>query len=57
VDRSSLQSVAFTAFGSGLKVAGVAGAGVAVLGALGTFGLLPGRGRPVEVTEPVLATA
>jgi DHA2 family multidrug resistance protein-like MFS transporter len=55
VDRSRLQSVAFSAFGSGLKVACVAGAGVAVLGALGSFRLLPGRSRPVAVAEPVLA--
>jgi uncharacterized membrane protein (DUF441 family) len=55
VDRSLLQSVAFSAFGSGLKVACVAGAGVAVLGALGSFRLLPGRSRPVAVAEPVLA--
>jgi EmrB/QacA subfamily drug resistance transporter len=57
VDRSLLQSVAFAAFGSGLKVACVAGAGVAVVGALGCFRLLPGRDRPVEISEPALATA
>jgi EmrB/QacA subfamily drug resistance transporter len=55
VDRSLLQSVAFSAFGSGLKVACVAGAGVAVLGALGSFRLLPGRTRQAEASEPVLA--
>ena len=44
-----LSSAAFSAFGSGLKVACVAGAGVAVVGALSAFRLLPGRG----ITEPL----
>lgn len=57
VDRSLLQSVAFSAFGSGLKVACVAGAGVAVLGALGSFRLLPGRTRRAEASQPVLVRA
>ena len=41
--RPHLRSIAFTAFHSGLEVACVAGAGVALLGALGAFKLLPGR--------------
>ncbi len=41
--RPDLQSIAFTAFHSGLEAACIAGAGVAVLGALGAFRLLPGR--------------
>jgi EmrB/QacA subfamily drug resistance transporter len=44
--RPALESVAFTAFHSGLRVACIAGAGVAVLGALAAFRLLPGRGAP-----------
>jgi len=49
-----LQSVAFTAFHSGLQVACIAGAGVALMGAMAAFRLLPGRGAPeVEmVREP-----
>ncbi len=42
--RPALESIAFTAFHSGLRVACIAGAGVAVLGALAAFRLLPGRG-------------
>ena len=38
------ETIAFTAFHSGLRVACIAGAGVAVLGALAAFRLLPGRG-------------
>jgi DHA2 family multidrug resistance protein-like MFS transporter len=38
-----LSSAAFAAFGSGLKVACIAGAGVAVVGALAAYRLLPGR--------------
>jgi hypothetical protein len=41
-----LESIAFNAFHSGLQVACIAGAGVAVLGALAAFKLLPGRGAP-----------
>ncbi len=44
--QPGLQSVAFTAFHSGLEVACLAGAGVAVLGALVACALLPGRGAP-----------
>jgi EmrB/QacA subfamily drug resistance transporter len=48
--RPALESTVFTAFHSGLEVACIAGAGVAVLGALAAFKLLPGRGAPeVEV--------
>jgi hypothetical protein len=36
----------FNAFHSGLQVACIAGAGVAVLGALAASRLLPGRGAP-----------
>jgi hypothetical protein len=50
--RPGLQAGAFAAFGSGLTGACMVGAGVAVLGALGAFVFLPGRGRPVaEATE------
>jgi hypothetical protein len=42
--QPALQSIAFTAFHSGLRVACLAGAGVAVLGALAACRLLPGRG-------------
>ena len=53
--RPALQSIAFTAFHSGLQVACVAGAGVAVVGALVACRLLPGRGAPeVQLqAEPV----
>ena len=44
--RPALESIAFTAFHSGLEVACIAGAGVAVLGALAAFRLLPGRPAP-----------
>ena len=44
--QPALQSIAFTAFHSGLQVACIAGAGVAVLGALAACRLLPGRGAP-----------
>jgi len=44
--RPALESTVFTAFHSGLEVACIAGAGVAVLGALAAFRLLPGRGAP-----------
>ena len=39
-------TIAFNAFHSGLQVACIAGAGVAVLGALVAAKLLPGRGAP-----------
>ena len=41
--QPALQSITFTAFHSGLQAACIAGAGVAVLGALGASRLLPGR--------------
>jgi MFS transporter, DHA2 family, multidrug resistance protein len=52
--QPALRSITFTAFHSGLREACIAGAGVAVLGALAAFRLLPGRGAPeVELTaEP-----
>jgi EmrB/QacA subfamily drug resistance transporter len=49
--RPVLEAGAFAAFGSGLKVACMVGAGVAVVGALGAFRYLPGRDRPVGVTD------
>jgi EmrB/QacA subfamily drug resistance transporter len=65
--QPALRAIAFTAFHSGLRVACIAGAGVAVLGAVAAFRLLPGRGAPeVDVAaadpepcaaEPALATA
>jgi hypothetical protein len=53
--RPALDSVAFNAFHSGLQVACVAGAGVAVLGALVAAKLLPGRGAAEvrSASEPV----
>jgi len=54
--QPALQSIAFTAFSGGLRAACIAGAGVAVLGALVAFRLLPGRGAPeVEVATDVEA--
>jgi EmrB/QacA subfamily drug resistance transporter len=53
--QPALQSIAFTAFHSGLRVACIAGAGVAVLGALVAFRLLPGRGAPEVVVEVEVA--
>ena len=48
--RPALESTVFTAFHGGLEVACIAGAAVAVLGALAAFRLLPRRGAPeVEV--------
>jgi EmrB/QacA subfamily drug resistance transporter len=44
--QPTLQSIAFTAFHSGLREACIVGAGVAVLGALAARKLLPGRGAP-----------
>ncbi len=54
--QPALQSVAFTAFHSGLRVACIAGAGVALMGAVASFRLLPGRGasevQTVREPEP-----
>jgi hypothetical protein len=62
--RPALQAAAYSAFGSGLKVACVVGAGVAVLGAGAAFRYLPGRaervGVPAEdgaVEDPLVAGA
>ena len=50
--QPGLQSIAFSAFHSGLQEACIAGAGVAVLGALVASKLLPGRGAPeVDVQD------
>ena len=55
--QPALQSVAFSAFHSGLQVACIAGAGVALLGAAAAFRLLPGRGAAeVEIAETVRET-
>ena len=56
--QPALQSVAFTAFHSGLRVACIAGAGVALMGAVAAFRLLPGRGAAEVVTarEPESCT-
>jgi hypothetical protein len=52
--RPALDTVVFTAFHSGLRLACIAGAGVAVLGALAAFRLLPGRvGQSVDVAVGV----
>jgi MFS family permease len=50
--RPALDSLAFSAFHSGLEVACLAGAGVAVLGALAAAKLLPGRGAPEVQLAP-----
>jgi hypothetical protein len=52
-----LQASAFSAFGAGFKVACMAGAGVAVLGAIYAFASLPGRGHAAGegVPEPLVA--
>ena len=50
--RPALETIVFTAFHSGLEVACIAGAGVAVLGALAAFKLLPGRGAPEVQVAP-----
>jgi MFS family permease len=52
--RPVLREAAFTAFGSGLKIACVVGAAVAVVGALAAFWFLPGRRETAGVTAPVL---
>jgi DHA2 family multidrug resistance protein-like MFS transporter len=52
--RPALENVTFHAFHSGLEVACVAGAGVAVLGALAAFKLLPGKARIESVTDEEL---
>jgi EmrB/QacA subfamily drug resistance transporter len=46
-----LSAATFSAFSSGLKVACVAGAGVAFLGALMAFRLLPGRNAATDAVE------
>ena len=56
--RPALDAIVFHAFHSGLEVACLAGAGVALLGAAAAFRLLPGRERealaasPAEPVEP-----
>ena len=50
-----LSGAAYSAFGSGLKVACIAGAGVAVVGALSAFRLLPGRQAPEPMDLAQLA--
>jgi MFS family permease len=54
--QPALQAVTSNAFHSGLEVAALAGAVVAVLGAGLAFKLLPGRNAPAIVTEPVFDT-
>ena len=49
--RPALDSVVFTAFHSGLRAACIAGAGIALLGALVAFRLMPGR-REESVALP-----
>jgi hypothetical protein len=46
--RPALEAILFNAFHSGLEVACLAGAGVAVLGAAAAYRLLPGRERKAE---------
>ncbi len=53
--RPALDTIVFHAFHSGLMVACIAGAGVAVVGAAAAFKLLPGRER-VVVVSPVEST-
>ena len=50
--RPALDTIVFHAFHSGLFVACVAGAGVAVVGAAAAFKLLPGREREGAVVAP-----
>jgi EmrB/QacA subfamily drug resistance transporter len=49
--RPALESIVFTATHNGIQAASLAGAGVAVLGALAAFRLLPGR-HAEAATEP-----
>jgi MFS family permease len=51
--RPALENVVFTAFHSGLRVSAIAGAGVAVLGALAASRLLPGRAAEAQAKAPV----
>ena len=53
--RPALESIVFNATHSGIEAASLAGAGVAVLGALAAFRLLPGR--RAEVATAAAATA
>jgi hypothetical protein len=50
--RPALDTIVFHAFHSGLMVACLAGAGVALVGAIATFKLLPGRERQTAAAEP-----
>ncbi len=50
--RPALDSIVFNAFHSGLLVACVAGAGVAVVGAVAAFTLLPGGEREAALAAP-----
>ncbi len=54
--RPALEAIVFHAFHSGLMVACIAGAGVAVAGAAAAFKLLPGREREVAAAAPVEST-
>jgi EmrB/QacA subfamily drug resistance transporter len=51
--RPALENVVFTAFHSGLRVSAIAGAGVALLGALAAFRLLPGRADEAEAKATI----
>jgi MFS family permease len=51
--RPALDNVVFTAFHSGLRVSAIAGAGVALLGALLASRLLPGRSAEAQATAAV----
>jgi hypothetical protein len=53
--RPALESIVFTATHNGIEAASLAGAGVAVLGAIAAFRLLPGR--RAEVATAAAATA
>ncbi|HVA08454.1 MAG TPA: MFS transporter [Acidimicrobiales bacterium] len=50
--RPALQSITFNAFHSGLEIACLVGAGVAVLGAMVAFRMLPGRPRRADASVP-----
>ncbi len=52
-----LQAAAFSAFGAGLKIACIVGAGVALLGATVAFRFLPGRRGVAEIAAPELLAA